>query len=86
MTTTQRHEQQTGKYRELIGIAEEVVDRTRAALKHTRTAHGKDLLSDLALDELRQELERYCGLGERAIDQSRRGVVPAGGCAHASRQ
>jgi transposase, IS5 family len=75
MTTTQRHEQQTGKYRELIGIAEEVVDRARAALKHTRTAHGKDLLSDLALDELRQELERYCGLGQRVIDQSRRRVL-----------
>jgi len=75
MTTTQRHEQQTGKYRELIGIAEEVVDRARAALEQTRTAHGKDLLSDLALDELRQELERYCGLGERVIDQSRRRVL-----------
>ena len=75
MTTTQRHEQQTGKYRELIGIAEEVVERARAALKHTRTAHGKDLLSDLALDELRQELERYCGLGQRVIDQTRRRVL-----------
>jgi transposase, IS5 family len=75
MTTTQRHEQQTGKYRELIGIAEEVVDRAQAALKHTRTAHGKDLLSDLALDELRQELERYCGLGRQVIDQTRRRVL-----------
>jgi IS5 family transposase len=75
MTTTQRHDQQTGKYRELIGIAEEVVDRARAALKHTRTAHGKDLLSDLALDELRKEIERYCGLGRRVIDQSRRRVL-----------
>jgi transposase, IS5 family len=75
MTTTQRHEQQTGKYRELIGIAEEVVDRARAALKHTRTARCKDLLSDLALDELRKELERYCGLGQRVIDQTRRRVL-----------
>src|ERR1700693_3453254 len=75
MTTTQRHERQTGKYRELIGIAEEVVDRARAALKHTPTAHGKDLLSDLALDELRKELERYCGLGRQVIDQSRRRVL-----------
>jgi len=75
MTTTQRHEQQTGKYRELIGIAEEVVDRARVALKHTRTAHGKDLLSDLALDELRKELERYCGLGRQVINQTRRRVL-----------
>jgi transposase, IS5 family len=75
MTTTQRHEQQTGKYRELIGIAEEVVDRARAALRYTRTAHGKDLLSDLALDDLRKELERYCGLGRQVIDQTRRRVL-----------
>ena len=75
MTTTQRHDQQTGKYRELIGIAEEVVGRARAALKHTRTAHGKDLLSDLALDELRKEIERYCGLGRQVIDQTRRRVL-----------
>src|SRR5271167_3755223 len=32
MTTAQRHEQQTRKYRELIAIAEEVVQRARAAL------------------------------------------------------
>jgi transposase, IS5 family len=75
MTTTQRHDQQTGKYRELIGIAEEVVDRARAALKHTRAAHGKDLLSDLALDELRKEIEHYCGLGRQVIDQTRRRVI-----------
>jgi IS5 family transposase len=75
MTTTQRHDQQTGKYRELIGIAEEVVGRARAALKHTRTAHGKDLLSDLALDELRKEIEHYCGLGRQVIDQTRRRVL-----------
>src|SRR5258708_1082853 len=75
MTTTQRHEQQTGKYRELIGIAEEVVDRARAALTHTRTARGKDLLSDLALDELRKEIERYCGLGRLVYDHTRRRVL-----------
>jgi transposase, IS5 family len=75
MTTTLRHEQQTGKYRELIGFAEEVVDRARAALKHTRTAHGKDLISDPALDELRKEVERYCGLGRQVIDQTRRRVT-----------
>jgi transposase, IS5 family len=75
MTTTQRQEQQTGKYRELIGIAEEVVDRARAALKHTRTAHGKNLLSDWALDELRKEIEHYCGLGRKVVEQTRRRVL-----------
>ena len=75
MTTTQRHERQTGKDRELIGIAEEVVGRARAALRHTRKVRGKDLLSDLAIEALRKEIERYCGLGERVIDQARRRVI-----------
>jgi len=75
MTTTQRHERQTSKYRELIGIAEEVVERARAALGHTRVVRGKDLLSELAIAELRKEIDRYCGLGDRVIDQARRRVL-----------
>jgi transposase, IS5 family len=75
MTTTQRNERQTGKYRELIGIAEEVVGRARAALRHIRKVHGKDLLSDLAIEALRKEIERYCRLGDRVVDQARRRVI-----------
>src|SRR5262249_39483394 len=75
MTTTQRQTQQRGKYRELIGIAEEVVERARRGLRHTRNVRGKDLLSQLALEELRRQIEHYCGLGERVIDQSRRRVL-----------
>ena len=75
MTTTQRQEQQTGKYRELIGIAEEVVESARSALRHTRNARGKDLLADLAVEELRKEIDRNCGLGDRVIDQARRRVL-----------
>ena len=58
MTTAQRQERQAGKYRELIGIAEEVVERARAALRHTRKVRGKDLLSELAIADLRKEIER----------------------------
>jgi transposase, IS5 family len=75
MTTTQRQGQQTGKYRELIGIAEEVVECARSALRDTSNAPGKDLLSDLAAEELRKEIKRFCGLGERVIDQARRRVL-----------
>jgi IS5 family transposase len=74
MTTTQRQAQQRGKYRELIGIAEDVVERARRGL-HTRKARGKDLLSQMALEELRREIAHYCGLGERVIDQARRRVL-----------
>src|SRR4030081_546120 len=72
MTTTQRHHQQRGKYRELIGIAEEVIESARTALRQTRKARGKDMITDLAMAEIRKEIEQFCGLGARVIDQSRR--------------
>jgi IS5 family transposase len=75
MTTTQRQTQQRGKYRELIGIAEEVVERARRGLRHTRNVRAKDVPSQLALEELRRQIEHYCGLGERVIDQARRRVL-----------
>ena len=75
MTTTQRRERQTGKYRELIGIAEQVVEGARAALRRTRKVRGKVLLSALAIEQLREEIERNCGLGDRVIDQARRRVL-----------
>ena len=75
MTTRQRHEQQTGKYRELIGIAEEVVESARTAIENTRKTRGKDMLADLAIAETRKEIEHFCSLGSRVVDQSRRRVL-----------
>jgi IS5 family transposase len=75
MTTRQRHEQQTGTYRELIGIAEEVVKSARRVLEKTNKARGKDMLAGMAIEEIRKEIERHCGLGSRVIDQARRRVL-----------
>jgi IS5 family transposase len=75
MTTRQRQEQQTGTYRELIDIAEEVVQAARTALENTRKTRGKDPLADLAIAETRKEIEHFCGLGSRVIDQARRRVL-----------
>jgi IS5 family transposase len=75
MTTRQRQEYQTGTYRELIGIAQEVVESARTALHQTRKAHGKNMITDLALAETRKEIEHFCDLGARVIDQSRRRVL-----------
>jgi transposase, IS5 family len=75
MTTTQRQRRQTGKYRELISITTEVVERARGALRHTCKVRGKDLHSALMIEELRREIDHYCGLGERVIDQARRRVL-----------
>src|SRR5258708_22118096 len=75
MTTTQRHHQQIGKYRELIGIAEEVVESARRTLEKTSKARGQDIFADMAMAEIRKEIEHFCGLGSRVIDQARRRVL-----------
>ncbi|WP_213255626.1 ISNCY family transposase [Bradyrhizobium sp. sBnM-33] len=75
MTTRQRQDQQTAIYRELIGIAEEVIESARKALRQTRKARGKDMITDLAIAETRKEIEHFCGLGDRVTDQSRRRVL-----------
>ena len=71
MTSRQRQDHQTGTYRELIGIAEEVIESARTALRRT----GKDLITDLAIVETRKEIEHFCALGARVTDQSRRRVL-----------
>jgi IS5 family transposase len=75
MTTRQRHEEQTGTYRELIGIAEEIVESARMVLEKTSKTRGKDMLADMAIEEIRKDIEHYCGLGSHVIDQARRRVL-----------
>src|ERR1700722_8939058 len=71
MTSRQRQQQQTGRYRDLIGIAEEAIESARTALRHTRKARGTDMISELAIAETRKEIEHFCDLGGRVVDQSR---------------
>jgi IS5 family transposase len=75
MTTRQRQEQQARTYRVLIGIAEEVVGNARAALETTRRMRGRDVFAAMAIEELRKQIEHFCGLGSRVIDQGRRRVL-----------
>jgi len=75
MTARQRQEHQTGTYRELIGIAEEVIESARTALRQTRKVRGKVMIADPAIAETRKEIEHFCGPGARVIDQSRRRVL-----------
>jgi len=56
-------------------IAEEVVGNARAGLERTRTMRGKDMFTDMAIEELRGQIEHFCGLGDRVIDQARRRVL-----------
>jgi hypothetical protein len=50
MTTRQRHEQQTEKYRELIEIVEEVVTSATSAVETTATMHATDLPTALKIE------------------------------------
>ena len=75
MTTKQRSQWLTSTYRKLIGIAEEVLGSARAALEKTAKMRGKDLLDNLAIEHLREEIEHYCELGDRVVDQARRRVL-----------
>jgi transposase, IS5 family len=75
MTPKQRQQQQTPKYRELIAITEDVVNGAQDVLRRTRKVKSQDLVTELAIGELRKEIEHYCQLGKRVIDQSRRRVL-----------
>jgi IS5 family transposase len=75
LTPKQRHERQTEKYRELIGVTEEVVNSAQNVVEQTRKARGKDLVADMAIGALRKEIDHYCELGDRVIDQARRRVL-----------
>jgi IS5 family transposase len=44
-------------------------------LQQTRRARGKDVIADLAIGELRKEIDHYGELGNRVIDQARRRVL-----------
>ena len=75
MTARQRQDHQVETYRELISIAEEVVESARTALRQTAKAHGKDTIAELAIAQARKEIEHFCDLGARVIDQARRRVL-----------
>lgn len=75
MTARQRHTQQKGKYRHLIGITQQVVHNTRGVLEKTKDQCAVDPMDDIIIDELRRKIDHYCQLGARVIDQSRRRVL-----------
>ena len=75
MTTKQRQAWLTKTYRALVGIAEEVLGGARAALEKTAKMRGSDLWDNLVIEHLREEIEHYCELGDRVVDQARRRVL-----------
>ena len=73
------------KYRELIRITAQVVENAREALRQTQGVRGIDLMSDIAINALRKEIDRHCGLGSRVIDQARRRVLEGEQVPHAEK-
>ncbi len=75
MTPKQRRTRQVRKYRELIRIAEQVVQNAREVLKNSSNVRSIDPISNIAIGDLRAQIEHYCGLGRQVIDQARRRVL-----------
>jgi IS5 family transposase len=75
MTPKQRQDQQVPKYRDLIRVAEQVVQNARAVLRKTKGARGSGVMDHIVIKALREDIEHYCRLGERVISQARRRVL-----------
>lgn len=74
MTPKQRHTHQAKKYRQIVTLTEEVVASARAVLARTQKTQAADPLVEARIRGLRQEIEHFCRLGDRVLDQTRRRV------------
>ena len=75
MTSRERQTRQTRKYRELIEITQEVVHSARVVLNKSQKTPGLDVLETAKLQGLRQQIEHYCQLADKVINQTRRRVL-----------
>jgi IS5 family transposase len=75
MTPKQRLQRQIPKYRELIRTTEQAVGNAREVLKKTERVSSIDLMTEIAIKAIRNQIDHYCGLGDRVIDQARRRVL-----------
>jgi len=75
MTARQREQQQTPKYRELIGITGQVVSNARRVIAAAKRVRKVDEFTHAAIDGLCKEIASFCQLGDRVLDQTRRRVL-----------
>jgi transposase, IS5 family len=75
MTAQERHTQQEPKYRELLRITEQVLANARQVVEKASALQGIDVLAGAMVESLRQQITKYCQLGDRVIDQTRRRVI-----------
>lgn len=65
------------KYRDLIGVTEEVVAKSRGVLQSARAIPVADLLQAVKIEAICGEISRHVELARRVIDQTRRRVFGA---------
>jgi IS5 family transposase len=75
MTARQREQQQTPKYRELIGITEQVVSNARQVSAAAKRVRKVDVVTGAVIDEICKQITTFCQLGDRVLDQTRRRVL-----------
>ena len=75
MTPQERRRQHRATYRKLITITERVAEDARSVLKRAAKVRVIDWAQDIAIRELCREIEHYCQLGDRVIDQASRRVL-----------
>lgn len=74
LTPRQRSRQLRRKYRDLLTVTAEVVDRATRVVAVARAAHIAHPLAAIRVDWDCSEIERFCGLARRVIDQAERRV------------
>jgi len=75
MSARQRELQQTLKYRELIGITNEVIRNARRVIGVAKRVRKVDVLTHAAIGAICKQIGEFCALGDRVIDQARRRVL-----------
>jgi IS5 family transposase len=75
MTASQRQQQQTPKYRELLSISGQVVAQARRVAGNALRVKKVDIVTAAVIQQLCKEISHYSELADRVIDQARRRVL-----------
>jgi len=75
MTPKQRQTQNVPRYRELIRVTEQVVKEARAVVDRTKDERGCSLMDETIIKALLAQIQQFCRLADRVIDQARRRVL-----------
>jgi IS5 family transposase len=75
MSSTQRQHQQVPVYRELLKVTQEVLSNARRIATATEKLAKKHTTDPAAIAVLRQQINHYCDLGDRVVNQAQRRIL-----------